>query len=237
MPLNLDSLTLWEISHRWYNHDPSVWRPRLPLEVRDITRVMLSAILDRSLVSLLSLDKGQIAQEDFPKEFSVYTWLDDIYSAIAGNPVNRKMLRIIQIDRWDLADWCEREGIPKPQFWFPSDWKPRLDDQDVEEVSEGANDDEEPNHTEGPLKLRPSTRAKIACQEVAKNLWKQKEHVDTTITSMAVHEVIHELCGGQHYSKDRVRKWIKDVAPAHISNRRGRPPKLKLEENSTEPEE
>lgn len=35
----------------------------------------------------------------------------------------RKLLKWAQIEREALQEWCERQGVPLPEFWFPPGWK------------------------------------------------------------------------------------------------------------------
>jgi hypothetical protein len=78
------------------------------------------------------------------------------------------------------------------------------------------------NQTESEIALRASQRAKIACQEIAKWIWKQEP--DRTIASVVKDERIQKQGGGSYYVEATVREWIKVVAPLHVRQRRGRPP-------------
>ena len=68
-----------------------------------------------------------------------------------------------------------------------------------------------------------SQRARIACQEIAKSIWKSEP--DMTIAKMVEDEAIQRLGGGQYYVSEVVRRWLAEVAPAKVKARRGRPPK------------
>lgn len=82
----------------------------------------MNAILKAELVcETLSLEKPQ-NDPDLSADFSVYGHLDDIYACIWGRRYNRKLLRWAVIDRYDFMLWCERRGIPLPDFWFPLGW-------------------------------------------------------------------------------------------------------------------
>jgi len=36
---------------------------------------------------------------------------------------DRRFLRRHMIHRWEFANWCDKAGIPFPEFWFPPGWK------------------------------------------------------------------------------------------------------------------
>jgi|GEM_PF-5838936 len=46
MPLISDSLSIWEIAHRWAGLDPDNYRLKLPLLVKDYARILVDAVLN-----------------------------------------------------------------------------------------------------------------------------------------------------------------------------------------------
>jgi hypothetical protein len=127
MGLLNNELSLWEIAFRIENRDPDkIWQ-RIPLPVRDNFRLMLDAIINGHLPCLmLSLEKWTTESNAPPEDFIRYH-LDDVYQCIAGVRYNRKLLRHAVIERWAMQQWCERQGIPLPEFWFPPGWKTRYE--------------------------------------------------------------------------------------------------------------
>lgn len=71
--------------------------------------------------------------------------------------------------------------------------------------------------------LRPVQQARIACTQIAANLW--KENPTMPIAQMARHEIVRRYGGASHYNEDTVTGWLRDVAPAEVRGKRGRPPK------------
>lgn len=138
MPLLNDDLPLWDIAFRWAGQDPAKWRARIPIDVRDNLRLMMDAILQGHLpCSTLSLEKWR-PDSNAPPEYFIRHYIDDVYACIWGKKFNRKLLRWAIIDRWAMQQWCERQGIPLPEFWFPPGWKLHYEWQDPE-----ADDDPE----------------------------------------------------------------------------------------------
>lgn len=250
MPLLADHLTVWEIAFRWANRDPSFPWPWLPLDVRDHFRNLTGAILSAELSCLtISLEKRHFEPED--RIFSIYHWLDDISLCRAGQRYNRKLFRHALIEREDLKLWCERMNAPLPEFWFPPGWnfEYNLPDDDVRpghaymrlfwtddhweardseqaELCDSLSDGQAPKATASETaadKLRPNQEAKIACQQIARALW--KENPDRHIGHVAKDELIQKYGGGNCFVPETVEGWIKSVAPPHVRNRRGRPRK------------
>jgi|SRR6185437_13663520 len=219
MAILTETLSVWEIGFRWVGLDQSGLHLRLPLQVRDNFRLMMDAILNGNLVcSTLSLNKWQPEDGDDERPFFIRHHLADVEACVAGVRFNRKLLRWGAIDRWDFLEWCERQGIPPPEFWFPKGWKLEF---------ESPREDEDASDEAGSTSelLRPSAQHRIACQEIAKALW--KEEPDTTIAAMVKDERIRKWGGAAHYSEDTVRRWLSAVAPASVKEKRGRPPKKK----------
>lgn len=91
------------------------------MAVQDHFRNLTDAILSADLLcETIELEKREFGTDE--KIFSVYFWIEDMYSCIAGHYFNRKMLRHSVIGRYDLKLWCERRNIPLPEFWFPPGW-------------------------------------------------------------------------------------------------------------------
>jgi len=220
MSLLNEHLSVWEIGFRWVGLDQSGLYLRLPLQVRDNFRLMMDAILHGNLVcSTLSLNKWQPEDGEDERPFFIRHHLADVEACIWGMRFSRKLLRWAAIDRWDFLEWCERQGIPPPEFWYPKGWKLEFElPREDEDTSDEAGD------TSGES-LRPSAQHRIACREIAKALW--KEEPDTTIADMVKDARIRKLGGAAHYSEDTVRRWLSAVAPASVKEKRGRPPKKK----------
>lgn len=88
---------------------------------------------------------------------------------------------------------------------------------------DGDNSDGGPMTDQAAEKLRSSQACRIACQQIAKVLW--KDDPDRTIASVIADELIQKYGGGNYYVDDTIREWVKVVAPTHVRDRRGRPRK------------
>jgi hypothetical protein len=252
MPLLTDSLTVWEIAFRWENLDPRRICLRIPLAVQDHFRNLADAILSGDLAcETITLEKREFSQDE--KEFSIYHWIDDIYTCIAGHAFNRKLLRHASIGRYDLQLWCQRRNIPVPDFWFPPGWnleyeypeddlKPgyyfmRQDwsaedwkaEKDAKGQAKSIEGESPPCDTKTPApfeqaaaKLRPSQETSIACQQIAKAIWKKEP--SRTIASVIKDPLLQEYGGAAHFQEETVREWVKHVAPPHV-RKPGRPKK------------
>lgn len=228
MPLLLDELSLWEVAFRWSGFDPSrIWF-RLPLQVRDILRTLMDAILRGHLdCESLLLDKyhGDDKEEAI---FHIRYWLEDVYSCIWGKKFNRNLLRHASIDRQAFMEWCERRRVPLPEFWFPIGWKVEYEwpgekaetEGDLVEPASRTSLHREKSDSTG---LKPSQKARIASQQIAAAIW--KDEPTRTIASVCKDVLVLKYGGGAHYEEETVRSWVKAAAPPEVSQKRGRPSK------------
>lgn len=270
MPLIANELTIWDISFRWADYDPSRFWFRLPLTVKDYARLLMYAILHGEIVCMnLTLAKRPPESKADPR-FYIRTYMNDVNDCIFGKRFNRKLLRWATLDRMDFQEWCERRGIPLPEFWFPPGWKldfempelgtpplwathiepedeggftiqydyPKIVEEEADDKTDEKNAIETDdslssinaiNNLENDRKLRASQRAKIACQQIAIEIW--KDDIDRTITSIVEDELIQKYGGAGPYDDGSVRDWIKVVAPTEVKIRRGRPRKNRDKES------
>lgn len=210
MTLLLDSLSLWEIAHRWNNIDPKRFRiGPIPVQVRDSIRNMLRAINTGDLETLtISIEKWYPGS-DIDPEMDIRMHMKHFDNAFQDIKYDKKFLQsIVLIGRYEMHSWCEEAAIPKPEFWFPEwdevNWK-----REIEEIQEKAP--------------RAPTRSKITCQEIAKGIW--KEQPELTIAAMIKQDILKIYGHSSNYEDKTVRKWLSEVAPEHVKSRRGRPKK------------
>lgn len=245
MPLVVDRLQLWTIGFKWASLDPSRLWLRIPESVRDNFSTLLEAILLGHL-ECLSLASEKYSGED-PElaKYYIRHWLDDVYAGINGQYCSRKLLKHAVINRGDFQDWCERRSIPLPEFWFPPGWiEYRWPEEDFDPVPSEPVDaatELEPTavvsldtsaltssslaevEQSSAKELKPVQLAKIVCKQIARVIWKEEPY--KTITDMSRDEKILKFGGGQYYSEEVVRRWVKEAAPSAVSAKRGRPKK------------
>ncbi|WP_428416817.1 hypothetical protein [Methylibium sp.] len=223
--------------------------------MRDNFRVLMDAILNSHLDCIsLSIEKWR-PESETPPEFFIRHHLDDVYACIGGQRYSRKLLKWAVVERWAMKQWCERQGVPLPDFWFPLGWKDEFEFPDEGYVDEGARrSSTEPISevdADQPIDSAPSpareAKHDVEPEPPTANLkerdeqWRANQRArvacqqvaaalwkkcpETTIAAMVRHDVIQQLCGGQNYDSETVREWIKVVAPAEVRNKRGRPKK------------
>lgn len=123
MPLIANELTVWDISFRWAGYDPDQFWFRLPLVVKDNSRLLMHAILHGEIIcETMTLAKRPPDSKADPR-FYIRTYIDDVYACIHGKRYNRKLLKWASLNRMGFHEWCERRSIPLPEFWFPPGWK------------------------------------------------------------------------------------------------------------------
>jgi hypothetical protein len=191
------------------------------LPVRDYARILIDAILSGEIDSItLRLDKWTPEDGEENQKYFIRYYMDDVYLCVWGKKFNRAMLKQASIDRYEMKHWCEFHAIPLPEFWFPPGWGYSYDwarrDVELERVSPDSPNQDDPA-------IRPSTTAKVACQQIARGLW--KEHPTMTIADMVKHPLVQQYGGAAVYTSSTVREWLSAVAPSEVKNKRGRPRK------------
>lgn len=223
MALLCNQLTAWEISFRWAGYDPRAMWLRLPLPVHDYARLLIGAIYHGELsCSTLMMEKWSEADGEEMKPYFIRHHLRDIWDCEAGRP-HRRLLKWAVIDRWALKEWCEGHTIPLPEFWFPPSWRLTFDWTIAERIAEEQGDASPGASKSEPGSVRASARTRIACQEIAKSIW--RDQAAMTIADMIKHDAIQRLCGAAVYTPTTVREWLSEVAPSEVKQKRGRPRK------------
>jgi hypothetical protein len=248
VPLVVDHLQLWTVGFRLAGLDPHRLWWRLPATAKDWFSTLLDAILSDHLNCItLNMQKWDGTDRELAP-FYIRYWLDEINLGIHRQQFSRKLLKHAVIDRLDFKDWCERRSIPLPEFWFPPGWTeyrypgedqggdgapgsapvdgavPAADAQRVEASATADSPMTEPPLSGGEIvnRVRPSQKARIACQVIAASIWRMEP--DRTIASMCKDERL-KLGDAAFYDEVTVKRWIQQVAPPHVSARRGRPKK------------
>ena len=219
MPLLNDHLSVWEISNRWAGFDKDVRRLSIPLAVKDHARILFEAILNSELDCLtLQMRKWGAADGEDMKPYFIRAHLEEIRNLIAGIKFDRKLMKWALIDRSELHEWCSRHEVPLPEFWFPKGWG--LNYNWKAEEGDAVADEQEATSS---LELRAPVRSRVAAQEMATTIW--VEIPDMTIAAMIRHPDLVKYAKTSHYQADTVRRWLSEVAPESVRNKRGRPAK------------
>lgn len=223
MPLLNDHLSVWEIAFRWEECDPDSYWWRIPLLVRDRLRTLIDAIHQSHLDCwTMSMEKWRPDRgDDATPEFFIRHWLEQIEDCVNGRRYDRKMLKWAYIERWAMQQWCERQGVPLPEFWFPPGWKLEYewpqddDDDDPRPATDGSTESTE----DKKIRIDVRHRAKMACQQIALSIWAKEPAL--TIKEMAYRKEIRDLGGGSTYEPETVEAWLGEVDPRSPSKKRG----------------
>lgn len=251
MPLLNDHLTVWEIGFRWARLDPDRLWLRIPLLVRDNFRNLMDAILQGHLYcDTLALEKWSESSGDDPKSY-IRHWLDDIYACIQGHHCKRELLKWAWIDRWAMQLWCERRGIPLPEFWFPAGWrleykwpqepeheeppedKPTsvVDENDEEpvQVAEPAAPQAPPAETPSPSQKEGEIAGKRALD------WRQRgriacqevakrywaKHPEALLKTVAASPEVQDIAPGSDFDLVVVERWMSEIDRRDPATKRG----------------
>ncbi|AOU26017.1 TPA: hypothetical protein P5J75_001958 [Legionella pneumophila] len=150
----------------------------------------------------------------------------DEIADIAKASINRNLLRVFsrppnllfcEIIPSTFLEWAQKKELLNDQlesiFQRRNEYEHSIE-QDAHHVEVSGNEIEK--------KLRPSQKAKIACQAIARVLW--DSHPTMTIEEMKVHPAILKHGYGSYYSgKNTLRDWLSEVDPRPKNKKTGRP--------------
>lgn len=228
MPLSSDELSVWEIAFRWAGCDPdNIWL-RFPLPVRDNFRMLIDAILNGHLDSytLNSRKWNPNTDDEGTQQFFIHYHLDAVEDCAWGRSFDRKLLKWARIERWAMQQWCERRGVPLPEFWFPPGWKLEYewpdDDPAKDQAAPSKTGDSASEESADERKQRIDKRHRIhmACQQIALAIWSKEPNL--TIKEVAYRKEVQELGGGSEYEPETLHEWISAVDTRDPSKKRGR---------------
>ena len=228
MPLLDDDLTIWDIGFRWAGKNPALPWPLIPMEVKDNFRLVVRAITEGDLYcGTLTNNIGST----WPKTLLRYA-AEAIEACIDGKRYDRKFLKQHAILRWEFAQWCEKAGIPFPEFWFPpgsvtdEPGYPSSLRKTAKPKSVTSEDAKAPPATPEPQKKPRNNEAIwLEVRAAAKAIWAESGAIPST-------EVARRIKGMKQFSGTRfmvesIRKRIADLGHPDFRGKPGRPPKKK----------
>ena len=179
MPILSDELSVWEISFRWAGYDPDRIWIRFPLPVRDNLRMLMDSILNGHLdcYTLISRKWNPKTDDEGTQQFFIRYHLNAVENCAWGRRYDRKVLKWAHIERWAMQQWCERRGVPLPEFWFPPGWKLEYewpDDDPAEDQAASAVSSEsttQESTDERKKRIDKRHRIQMACQQIAIAIW------------------------------------------------------------------
>jgi len=230
MPLLDESLSLWKISFRWAGLDPDAFKYRfyIPVAVKDNIRLILNELMYNTLFCR-SLQADEFLSKATERDRDN---LDKIIRSISHNKYDQPFLQGHVIYRADFAHWCNRSGIPFPEFWFPAGWV--IYELHEKDRLEGADTRPRPTSNLGAKELPiQKTRGKrVDADEgiwkpaiiAAQTLWSQ----DTSLTIAEVVRIIKAMpeLKAASFSEVAIRKRIRPLSP--FPGKPGRKPSKKL---------
>jgi len=236
-----DVLSIWEIAHRWHDHDPNITDPeKLPLEVQDTLRFLTRRMAYHDLHScsirgvenwteeaIMSEHEYIKRDEDEdPYDPDEYSYEDYYQNVSRRVDTHRKIVEDFdrcyegRIYNKKILDntFTLKHRLPKLCDWYemelPKFWFPDGIDHDNPE----ADKEEEKDGKQ----LRPNQIHRQLCQVVAQTLW--DIYPSMTIVDMMRHKAIREYGGGGYYSPEKtLRKWLSEVDPRTKEQKTGRP--------------
>ncbi|MFK5950221.1 MAG: hypothetical protein QM500_15760 [Methylococcales bacterium] len=137
--------------------------------------------------------------------------IEDLEKCFQQRIYDKEKLDSIFVLQHKFAQFCKREEIELPKFWYPDNW-----DIDAGGVIETKNT------TNQRLKVNQEDR--ISCRAIAQTLW--DTNPELTIEGITKHPHILIYGNGKQYKgRDTIRNWIKDLDPRSTNDKVGRPSK------------
>ena len=145
---------------------------------------------------------------------------------------DRDFLKAHTIYRSDFAHWCNRSGIPFPEFWFPAGWV-------VHELNEkdwlAETNPRKPENTIQVINSEPIQRLSGKRVDAKEEVWKPARVAAQTIwdqeKSLTISDVVRRIklntaLKASALTESAIRKHIADLSP--IPGKAGRKPSKKL---------
>lgn len=210
----LPRLSLWEIACRINELDPRAVNTKdLPLKVRDSLKALTRAIHYHENMPVLNyrgIENHTVRNEKTGLSYdndTVHTKISECYE---NESFDKDFLDTVYFENETFANWCLKQNIPLPQFWFPNGWH-------LHELIKVEN-------TKPEINFRSNQIDKFVCQAVSRTLW--DIFPEMTIAAMCQHDAIQIYGNGKLYiGVHTLRDWISEVAPEHIKGKKGRPKK------------
>lgn len=217
MPFLDEYLSLWNISFRWAGLDPDSLKYRfyLPTVVKDNIRLLTQAIITNVLFCK-SLKPDDLLAPDTEID---HNRSNKFYGCYTGTNYDRDFLNSHTIYRSDFAHWCNRQGIPFPEFWFPTGWVVHeLNEKDWLAETDTRTPETTVLVTKEKSSQKPSGKRVQAKDEIwepakiaAQTIWSQNE-------SLAIAEVIRMIkdmpeLKASIFTEPAIRKHIAKLSP------------------------
>ncbi|HEY9269274.1 MAG TPA: hypothetical protein VIO39_07495 [Methylotenera sp.] len=230
MPLLDDNLTLWKISFRWAGLDPDALKYRfyIPTSVKDNIRLLTQAIITNVLWCKSLRPDPLLAPDSNIERIRA----DKFYDCFARNKYDHDFLKSHTIYRSDFALWCNRLGIPFPEFWFPAGWV-------VHELNEkdwlAETDTRKPENTVLVINREPILKLSGKRVDAKEEVWKPARVAAQTIwdqeKSLTISDVVRRIKSNtalkaSSLTESAIRKHIADLSPT--PGKPGRKPSKKL---------
>lgn len=203
-----DFKSIWHASMEWLNFDPqNIDSTQTPQEVGELIHKIILGFLKKDLV-LRRRCGGKVPHEPLPFFF----WDENYYrvklwDCLSSGNFDKELLRNLYVERSNILGWCEKERIAAPKYWAPSN-ETHLS-QAIEEIADDNNDGWYNALTE-------RRKQKVACLEVAKELWKINPN-------QTYHEVFHhpdmkKYGHPNNFSFNTFKTWSRSFAPEYATN-------------------
>lgn len=212
-------LSVWEVAHRWCNIDPNKTDPEnISIEIQDKIRFLCRAVLNGKLYLVEEIFVSSRNDSRYVRNEGFIYHIEEIPSAyedsVAERKYNKKILDSYLVSQVELFNFTSHENHPFPDFWW--------DDSIIIALGGHISEPSASSKEQKIFTARTSVIDKSICQAVAKTLWSIDPNIN--ITKMTQHPSVLNYGGGKNYlGKNTLRDWLRDVAPEHIKNKRGRP--------------
>lgn len=230
MPLTDDNLSIWEISFRWAGLNPDALKYRfyIPTAAKDNVRLLTQAIITNVLwCKSLKPDPLLGPDSDIERDKA-----NKFYDCFVGNKYDHDFLKSHTIYRSDFAHWCNRLGIPFPEFWFPAgwvvhelngkDWLAETDTRKSENTVSVINS--EPIQKLSGKRVDTDEEVWKPARVAAQTIWSQNKSL--TIMDVVKQIKVTPVLTASSFSESAIRKHIADLSPT--PGKPGRKPSKKL---------
>lgn len=197
-----DYQTIWQLAHNWVGADPEISDShQLSDDLKHKIHRLLSAAINRAIPSRTR--RLQLFMDE-----SLFTLMVDFRHfrkfgrCLKNDEFDKAYLSLIYLKRGDVLRWCQSEFLLPPPIW-------QVEEVGIYKHNEQI-DDSEDDKDNWYDKIPPRRKQRIACLEIAKQLW--KENPELSYKEVHSHPVMTRYGYGKSFSFDTFKKWARPYA-------------------------
>lgn len=199
---NKDFQTVWQLAHNWVNADPEKSDCNaLSAELKEVIHRLMSAAFNRT-ISVRTRRMAFFNDDTFLSIIFDSHHFTKFWKCLRSDVFNKAYLDTIYLKRGDVLRWCQNEFLLPPPIWQTA----IANTLASHELTDDSDDDKDNWYD----KVSPRRKQRIACLEIAKQLW--KDNPELSYEQVHLHPIMTHYGYGASFTKDTFKKWARPFA-------------------------